>query len=149
MAVISGRYYLICNYDKYDNIANYRIDRIKNIRILDTAAKPFENTQGKKYGLDLSEHITEHIYMFSSDVIQVKFRAKRYIINDIIDFFGKESEISDVTDNDCIVRVRVSEEDMFKWAVQYSEHTAVISPVSLSVRVIEALKNAVNNYGEE
>jgi len=87
--------------------------------------------------------------MFSSDVIQVKFRAKRYIINDIIDFFGKESEISDVTDNDCIVRVRVSEEDMFKWAVQYSEHTAVISPVSLSVRVIEALKNAVNNYGEE
>ena len=149
MAVTSGRYYLICNYDKYDNIANYRIDRIKNIRILDTAAKSFEDTQGKKYGLDLSEHITEHIYMFSSDVIQVKFRANRYIINDVIDYFGKTAEITDVKDNDCIVSIRVSEEDMFKWAVQYSEHAAVISPVSLRERVIEALKNAVNNYGEE
>jgi predicted DNA-binding transcriptional regulator YafY len=148
MAVISGRYYLICNYDKYDNIANYRIDRIKNIRILDTSIKPFEKTQGKKYGLDLSEHIKEHIYMFSSDIIQVKFRANRYIINDVIDYFGKAVAITDVTDNDCIVRVRVSEEDMFKWAVQYSDHAAVISPVSLRERVIEALKNAIKNYEE-
>jgi len=86
--------------------------------------------------------------MFSSDVIQVKFRANRYIINDVIDYFGKSAEITDVTDNDCIVRVRVSEEDMFKWAVQYSDHAAVISPVSLRERVVEALKNAIHNYSK-
>lgn len=149
MAVIGGRYYLICNYNKYDNISNYRIDRIKNIRILATAIKPFEKTQGKKYGLDLSAHITEHIYMFSSDIIQVKFRANRYIINDIIDYFGKTAEISDVTDNDCIVRVRVSEEDMFKWAVQYAEHTVIIKPDSLRSRIINELKKAIRNYEEE
>ena len=27
MVVANGRYYLICNYDKYDTLANYRIDR--------------------------------------------------------------------------------------------------------------------------
>ena len=146
MAVTGGRYYLICNYDKYDDISNYRIDRIKDIIMLDTPIKPFSKTKGKKYGLKLSEHISEHIYMFSSEIIQVRFRAKRYIINDVIDYFGSDIKISDVTDTDCTVRVRISEEDMFKWAVQYSEHATVISPVSLRERVIVALKNALSNY---
>ena len=35
---------------------------------------------------------------------------------------------ADVTDKDCIVRVRVSEEDMFKWAVQYAGHAVVLEP---------------------
>lgn len=26
MAAVNGRYYLICNYDKYDNVSNYRLD---------------------------------------------------------------------------------------------------------------------------
>ena len=39
MAAANGRYYLICNYDQYDNVANVRIDRITGIRILDTPAK--------------------------------------------------------------------------------------------------------------
>ena len=40
MAAINGRYYLIGNYDKYNNIANYRLDRITHIRLLDTPVKP-------------------------------------------------------------------------------------------------------------
>ncbi len=31
LAATNGRYYLICNYDKYDDLANYRVDRIKDI----------------------------------------------------------------------------------------------------------------------
>lgn len=37
-----GKYYLICNYDKYDDISNYRVDRIRNIQILEEKGKPFE-----------------------------------------------------------------------------------------------------------
>jgi predicted DNA-binding transcriptional regulator YafY len=40
MAATNGRYYLIGNYDKYDNLANYRLDRITGIRLLDTPVKP-------------------------------------------------------------------------------------------------------------
>lgn len=148
MAVSNGRYYLICNYDKYDNIANYRIDRIRNIKVLDTTRKSFEQTQGKRYALDLAEHVSQHFYMFSGQVIQAKFRADRYILSDVIDYFGKDAEISDVTENDCLVRVQVSEDDMFKWAVQYSDHATVVAPESLRKKVIEALKTALANYTE-
>ena len=146
MSVMSGRYYLICNYDKYDNISNYRVDRIKNIRMLETPTKPVEKTTGKKYGLKLAEHMSEHVYMFSSDIINVKFKANRYILSDIIDYFGSSANFSDVTEYDCIVRVRISEEDMFKWAVQYSDHAVVLEPLSLKNRIIDALKSALDKY---
>lgn len=33
MVAKEGKYYLICNFDKYDDISNYRMDRIRNIRM--------------------------------------------------------------------------------------------------------------------
>ena len=39
LAVKDGRYYLICNYDRYNDICNYRVDRIKGIEMLDTPAR--------------------------------------------------------------------------------------------------------------
>ncbi len=46
MAAKEGKYYLICNYDKYNDISNYRIDRIAKIKILDEPVKPFEQLTG-------------------------------------------------------------------------------------------------------
>ena len=46
MAAKEGKYYLICNYDKYDDISNYRVERIADIRMLDEPVKPFETLRG-------------------------------------------------------------------------------------------------------
>ena len=50
IAAANGRYYLICNYDKYDNVAHYRLDRITNIKLLPTPAKPMEQVKGWSTG---------------------------------------------------------------------------------------------------
>ena len=42
MAAKEGKYYLICNYDYYDDISNYWVDRIIDIEIFDVKAKPVE-----------------------------------------------------------------------------------------------------------
>ena len=147
MAATNGRYYLICNYDKYDKLSNYRIDRIRDIRLLDTPCKPVTALPGEAQ-LDLGRHMAEHIYMFSGESIYVKFRAKRYILNDIIDYFGTDAAFSDITEDALTVRLKVNEEDMFKWAVQYGEHAVILEPASLRERVVNALRNAVGNYEE-
>ena len=46
MAAVNGRYYLIGNYDKYEDVAHYRLDRIADIRVLDTPAKPARKVRG-------------------------------------------------------------------------------------------------------
>ena len=42
MVTREGKYYLICNYDKYDDISNYRVYRITDIQITNQPAKPFK-----------------------------------------------------------------------------------------------------------
>lgn len=146
IAAVNGRYYLICNYDKYDNVANYRLDRITDIKLLDTPVKPMKKVQGLENGLDLSKHMAEHIYMFGGGSTPVTFVAKKYLINDIIDWFGKDIEFSDETEYDVTVRVNVNLEAMRRWAMQYALHIKIIFPQTLVDEVREDIKNAMENY---
>ena len=78
IAAANGRYYLICNYDKYDNVAHYRLDRITNIKLLPIPAKPMEQVKGLEHGFDLPRHMAEHVYLFPGESGVVTFRAKKY-----------------------------------------------------------------------
>ena len=146
IAAANGRYYLICNYDRYDNIANYRLDRIIDIKLLQTPAKPMDKVRGLENGFDLPKHMAEHIYMFTGESGIVTFRAKKYLINDIIDWFGGGVTFFDETDEEVSVRVRVNFAAMRRWAMQYALHTKILSPEPLAEQVKNDIKKAMENY---
>ncbi len=148
MVATNGRYYLVCNYDKYNNVSNYRLDRITDIRLLDTPVKPMKKVEGLEHGLDLPKHMAEHIYMFADKTEKVTFRAKKYIVSEIIDWFGKDVKFSDETEDEVTAEVRVSRMAMKFWAMQYGEHITVTSPESLVNDIKDALQKAVEKYGE-
>ena len=81
MVANGGKYYLICNYDKYDNLSHYRIDRISNIEILETPRKPKNQVEGL-VGLDVAKYMQEHIFMFGGKSIRAKFEMPSYLISD-------------------------------------------------------------------
>ena len=142
----NGRYYLICNYDKYDKVSNYRLDLITDIELLETPVKPMQQVKGLENGLNLTKHMAESIYMYSGKSVNAKFRAKNSLINDIIDWFGKNVRFSDETDDDCIATVRVSEEAMVCWALQYGQHVEVLEPKELRERIKVAIADMGKRY---
>lgn len=142
----SGRHYLLCNYDKYDDLAHYRLDRIVDIELLDTPAKPMGRVKGLEHGLDVPRHMLEHIYPFSGETAPVTFRAKRYLLSEIIDWFGDGIQISDVTEDEFTVRVTVDLEAMRRWAVQYAVHAWVLGPEQLVEAVKGDIEKAAGNY---
>lgn len=146
IVAVNGRYYLICNYDKYKKVSNYRLDLITDIELLTTPAKPMKEVEGLEGGLDLPKHMAESIYMFAGKSITAKFRAKNTIINDIIDWFGKDVKFSNKNEEECDVTVRVSEEAMFCWALQYGPHVEVLEPVELRERVKTAVADMMEKY---
>ena len=76
IAANKGKYYLICNYDKYDDISNYRLDRITELKILDEPSKPFEHLKwANGRTLDLATYMKEHPYMYASDNVRAVFRS--------------------------------------------------------------------------
>lgn len=71
-------------------------------------------------------------------------------MGDILDWFGKDTEFSDETDDEVTVRATVNEKAMRRWALQYSLHTKIIYPESLREQIKEDLREALINYkGEE
>ena len=147
MAAVNGRYYLICNYDKYDDVSNYRVDRITDIQLLDTLVKPMKNMKGLEHGLNLPKHMAEHVYMFTGESVPVTFRAKKYLLTDLFDWFGKEMQFTDETEEEVTVRVTVNLDAMRKWALQYALHVKVLKPERLVEMLREDVKQAAEQYG--
>lgn len=146
MVATNGRYYLVCNYDKYNSLSNYRIDRITGITMLDENRKPVkELNEGE---INLPRHMAEHLYMFAGESIHAKFKAKNYIIDQIIDWFGLEPRITKLNDGECVVEVNVNREAFFCWAMQYGLHIEVLEPISMRERIKEAVRKLNEKYAD-
>ena len=141
MAAANGRYYLICCTDPHDNVSHYRLDRIADIRMTDEPARPARTVQGLEHGVDLPKHMAEHVYMFAGPSETVTFRMKKYLIDDVIDWFGMDIVFSDESEDEVTARVRVNLQAMRRWAVQYGPHIRVLSPE----RLIDAVKHDIQS----
>ena len=130
-------------------MANYRLDRITNIKVLDTPVKPAKQVKGLENGLNLPKHMAEHIYMFTGESVPVTFRAKKYLVSEIIDWFGKDITFSNETEDEVTVRVTVNLEAMRKWALQYAMHVKVLGPEKLVKLVKEDVAKAAEMYKED
>jgi predicted DNA-binding transcriptional regulator YafY len=149
MAAKEGKYYLICNYDKYEDISNYRIDRIADVKILEEPVKPFETLEGAEKGrLNLAKYMAEHIYMYSSENTRVKFRIKKDWVSDIIDLFGMDVRFSDETEDRVTVTARVNELAMKQFAKNYAPDVIVLEPEWLREEVREEAERTVRAYME-
>ena len=145
MVAVNGRYYLICNYDKYDNVSNYRLDRITEIRLLNTPVKDRTKVRGLEQGLNLPQHMAEHIYMLAGESIPVAFRTSKVILNDVMDWFGEISLFNE-TEDTVNAAVTVNREAMICWAMQYGRYVEVLEPTDLREEVKQAFIKALENY---
>lgn len=147
MAVREGKYYLICNHDKYDDISNYRLDRILDLRILDEAAKPFSQLKwANGNSFDLATYMRHHPYMYSSDNIHACLLISKAMVSDVIDLFGIEVDFFDETDSHVTMTVYANEMAIEHFAKTYAPDVTVLKPLPLARRVVASLEQALSNY---
>jgi predicted DNA-binding transcriptional regulator YafY len=142
----NGRFYLIGNYDKYNNIAHYRIDRMTDVRMLQDKVKPMKQVEGLEHGLDLPKHMAEHIYMFSGPSVPVKFLTTSDMVSELDDWFGKDMRILEEKDGTILVRVVCNRTAMKYWALQYGPYVEVIEPIDLREELREEIKAMAKKY---
>ena len=142
-----GRYYLICNKDNYDTVANYRIDRIMSIRVLKTPVKPMRQVKGLEDGLQLKSFVFQHVNMFAGEPEKVEFIVPKKSVSLVIDFFGRHASFFDRGDGTVSCNITVSREAMKHWASQFATIVRVVSPESLVEEIREEIRRAGENYG--
>lgn len=135
----NGWYYLIGNYDAYDNISHYRLDRITGIEMLSEPRKPKKDIGELARGFSLPRHMAEHIYMFSGKSVTVRLRTEVSMMDSLTDWFGRDFHIHPKGDGRIIVTLRCNEEAMKYWALQFGAYVEIVEPEHLR----EALKNVL------
>ena len=144
----NGRFYLIGNYDKYDNVAHIRIDRMTDVHMLDEKAKPMKQIPELADGLNLPNHMAEHIYMFSGKSIAVKLKTTADMLTQLTDWFGGDFRITEQTGDEVTVRVTCNEKAMRYWALQYGPYVEVLAPEGLRTQIREDISQMANRYGD-
>jgi predicted DNA-binding transcriptional regulator YafY len=136
MAVREGKYYLICNYDKYNDISNYRLDRITDLKILDEKRKPFKSLKWSNGAeMDLAAYMKAHPYMFSSDNIHAKLRITKPMIGEVIDTFGKEVTFTDETEEGVTVSLTNNEMAIKEFVKRYMPDVLVLEPKKIKENI--------------
>ena len=142
------RYYLMGYSDYWGNMTFHRMDRISNMRIYDKSATPITSVNGYENGLDFKQIASTMPYMYTDTPERIEFIADEWIVDQIVDWFGKDIRMSVLPDNDKKVKVELvaSPNAMEHWALQYLNYVEVIKPESLRERIKTALEKARGVY---
>lgn len=144
--IINNKPYLICGSDYFDDLSNYRIDRMTDIEMLEYKNRPLEEYEGMKNGFDISRHMSEHIYMFYDNVSRIKLKVKKSIISEVVDWFGLDFTVRSEDEEDAIIQVKSSEQAIIYWAMQYGKYVEILEPIEVRDRIKENIKEMMKNY---
>ena len=142
----NGRFYLIGNYDKYNDIAHFRIDKMTDVKIIDKKIKPMKQVKGLENGLNLPKHMAEHIYMFSGQSTNIKLKTADYMMDDLVDWFGNDIRVTKQKDDQIVVRLNCNENAMRYWALQYGPYVEVLEPKRLRKQIREDIEEMMEKY---
>lgn len=142
----NGRFYLICNYDKYDNVAHFRIDRMTDVHELEEKIKPMIEVPELDGRLNLPKHMAEHIYMFSGPSSAIKLATTADMMSELVDWFGTDFKILEQDGDKIVVRLNCNEKAMRFWALQYGPYVEVLGPKSLRKQIKTDIAAMSNKY---
>lgn len=143
------RYYLMGYSTYWKNMVFHRLDRLSNVRLYDKPAQPIREIPGYESGIDYKKIASTLPYMYTDDPERIAFVTESWMVDQVIDWFGKDISIRTTDDPDkVIVSLWASPMAMEHWAMQYLNYVEVISPAPLRNRIQENLQGALAKYME-
>ncbi len=140
---VDGFYYLVCYSDKYDDFANYRVDRMRRIIIADERA--VRNARIATF--DATEYEQRVFGMFSGESARVTLAVEERAMNAVIDRFGKDVQVKDWGDGTARVSVTVMETPVFYgWVAQFNGQVAIDGPRAVRRRFAGYLRDMLAAY---
>ncbi len=136
MVYMNEHYYLICNSINHSNTSLYRIDRIYDIKLLETKWDKMPNEKAKP---------SDAVYAFIDEPERIVFNCEPWLLNDAIDKFGTSIQAFEKDENTLTISLSAAAAGVKFWALQYLPYMEIIEPMHLREEIIESIKN--NKYG--
>lgn len=147
MILHNQRYYLMAHSEYWCNMVFHRLDRITNMTITDKKATPITKVAGYEKGINFKDLSSTMPYMYTDRQEHIEFLADIGIIDQIIDWFGREVHIMKAENESKVkVSLKASPNAMEYWAMQYINSVEITSPESLRERIKTALEMGLDKY---
>lgn len=143
----NDRYYLAGNYEKYDDISVYRLDRMKHVELSGQNARPFQEVSEYRDHFDAADYAVKTFHLYHGDLQTVVLRCKDRALEPLLDQFGNEFDLFDGCEDTFSVRVNVLVgEGFIEWLLQYGDRISVLSPQALREQVAERVRQIEKEY---
>ena len=139
-------YYLVFFNEKWKKICHFRLDKITNIDITEKPLTPLRSLKGYENGLDYKKYATSLPYMFTDEPERITFICEARIIDQVVDWFGKNISIKDIGGKKYEVIVSSSPKAMEYWAMQYLNYVEVKTPIELREKIKSNMQKAEEKY---
>ena len=149
MILHNQRYYLMAYSEYWGNMVYHRLDHITNMTITDKKSIPLRSIEGYKNGINYKKLSTAMPYMYTDEPERISFIADEKIIDQIVDWFGKDVTIIKAGGEGKVkVSLIASKYAMEYWAMQYISYVEIVSPKDLRNRMKEVLEEGLDKYSK-
>ena len=134
--------YLLAFSDRH-GITSYRVDRMAEIRLLDSPRIPCPELTGKA----LTEHANRLFQMYSGQESTVKLRFHRSLVNVVIDRFGRDILLIPDGEDHFVFTVNVAVSPMFlSWVIGFGKKAKILHPESVAQQCRQMCLEALELY---
>ena len=146
LLINDGNYYLIGMADDVEELRTYRIDRMRDVSILEEHRNLRKEWSTRR---DMKTYIRQSFSMFGGEQIKVTIRFENSLLDTVIDKFGVGFGAEYRQDGEehftVTVEVKVSEQ-FFAWMCGFGLQAKIITPECLASEYKEYLSSIVNQY---
>ena len=122
-------YYLIVYSEKHDGTANYRVDRIDSVEVIDDPISDTARSLRRK----VARYTEEAFKMFNGQPETVTLRFADKLIGPVLDKFGEDTKMARVDDHtvEATVQVRIAP-TFWGWMFQFGKKMKIMAPECVS-----------------
>ena len=144
LLINDGNYYLLAFDDKAQDMRTYRIDRMKDVKLLP------DSQEGKEAfeAIDLQSYTQRVFSMFGGEKQLVAMQCENHLLDSVIDRFGtKNASYSKVDDEHFSISVEVELSNQFySWLLQFGEKAKIMHPKEVADGMRKFLEKIITMY---
>ena len=134
-------YYLMCYSSKYDDICNYRLDRMESVEVEADSI----SDKALQHVADIADYTEQVFKMYGGEREEVHLQFDISLIGAVYDKFGEDTKITRLDETTFKTKVKVQISPTFYgWLFQFAGKMKIISPIT----VIDEYKSQAGRVGE-
>lgn len=134
------QFYLIGIKEGNNDFFKYRLDRIKNLQELSEKIKILKSEK------DIEKYVDTSVEAFGGKEVEIEAECKDYVLEEVIEKFGKNAEIYPLDKETFRLRLKASDYGFKMWAMRNIDIVTVKKPESLVKEIQEVIKDATKRY---